>query len=97
MGPKMKPRPKAAPMRPKLFARFSAVETSDAYALATEKLAPDAPPTTRATNINASDGARPSNRKCKPSPSSDQSNTGRRPKRSDKAPSKGAQKNCIKP
>src|ERR1022692_2904665 len=97
MGPKIKPRPKAAPTRPKLFARCSGVETSDAYALATEKLAPAAPPTTRATNIHANDGARPSKRKGTPRPSSDQSSSGRRPKRSDNAPSRGAQKNCIKP
>ena len=57
IGPKMKPRPNAAPINPKLRARPLAEVTSDAYALATEKLAPVIPPITRASSMNHSDGA----------------------------------------
>lgn len=55
----MKPRPKAAPTRPKFWARVSLVEMSAMYALAAVMVAPVKPETTRAANSHHNVGANP--------------------------------------
>ena len=61
-GPKTKPRPKAAPIRPIPFARFSGVVVSAMTAWAVETVAPAMPANIRETNSSGSDPARPKTR-----------------------------------
>src|SRR5471032_23979 len=96
-GPQMKPRPKAAPILPKLLARFSGVDTSDAYADATDMLAEDMPPMTRPMNRQARLGAHAVVKKFRHMPAIEYSSTGRRPTRSLTMPSIGMKMNCIRP
>ena len=58
-GPKMKPRPKAAPTNPMPLARFSGVVESAMNACAVGMFAPAIPARMRAANSIASESARP--------------------------------------
>ena len=60
-GPKMNPRPNAAPMSPMPFARVSGVVVSAMNACAVETLAPAMPARVRARNSVGSDAAKAKN------------------------------------
>ena len=59
-GPKMKPRPKAAPVMPRPRVRFVSSVISLSAACAVERLAPKTPSTNRDRMTNSSDVAKPS-------------------------------------
>ena len=97
-GPSIKPKPKAAPIRPKPLARSSGGVTSAIYAWAVLIFPPVMPSRIRAKNSTASTvpmprgsswSARPNTTYEIPVPARLISSTGRRPNRSDSAPSTG--------
>ncbi len=91
----MKPSPKAAPMSPMPFARFSEVVESAMNAWAVDTVAPEMPAQIRDTNRSGSDPAKPKTRydaADQPSPSR---RIGRRPTRSESRPQSGMKTNCI--
>ena len=94
-GPKMKPRPKAAPTNPMPLARFSGVVESAMNACAVGMFAPAIPARMRAANSIASESARPKARYDTADPSRPARMIGRRPKMSDSRPQTGAKRNCI--
>ena len=59
-GPKMKPKPKAAPVTPRPRVRFVSSVMSLKAACAVERLAPKVPSSRRDRMIHVNDGARPS-------------------------------------
>src|SRR5271165_4104790 len=79
-GPSTKPMPNAAPISPKLAARFSGGVTSDIYAPAVLKLAAQMPDITRPTNSHQTFGASAIRMKSRPRPVHEIRITARRPK-----------------
>src|SRR5580692_11157777 len=79
-GPSTKPMPNAAPISPKLAARFSGGVTSEMYAPAVLKLAAQIPDITRPTNSHQTLGASAMRMKSKPKPVHEIRITARRPK-----------------
>src|SRR5712675_710929 len=79
-GPSTKPMPNAAPISPKLAARFSGGVTSEIYAPAVLKLAAVMPEITRPTSSHQRFGASAMRMKSRPRPAQEMRMTGRRPK-----------------
>ena len=79
-GPSTNPTPNAAPMIPKLAARFSGGVMSEMYAAAVLKLAAVMPDITRPTNSHHRLGARAMRMKSSPKPAQEMRITVRRPK-----------------
>src|SRR5689334_5579106 len=90
-----KPMPNAMPIMPKFWARFSGGVTSATYAFAVLKLAAVMPEMMRPMKSSGSVLTSAIIRKSRPRPRFDSRITGRRPKRSDKAPCTGVKMNCI--
>src|SRR5258708_23718385 len=79
-GPSTNPMPNAAPISPKLAARFSGGVTSEIYAPAVLKLAPRMPEITLPASSHQRVGARAISMKSRPQPAQEMRITGRRPK-----------------
>jgi hypothetical protein len=94
-GPKMKPRPNAAPSTPIPRARFSRVVVSAMNAWAVETVAPATPAKILDAKSSASESASPKRRYEPNEPASPSSRIGRRPSRSDRRPQTGMKTNCI--
>jgi hypothetical protein len=88
-GPKMKPKPKAAPIMPRALARFSRSVTSVMYACEVAMLAEPTPAIARATSSTAMVCALASNRKAMAVINTVPAITGRRPCLSLKLPQNG--------
>ncbi len=91
----MNPSPNAAPNRPNRPARWSGSVTSAIYANDVAKLDAVIPESTRPRNSHPTVGASAMMTWSSPRPRHDTRITGRRPTRSDSAPSTGANRNCI--
>src|SRR6202042_2990606 len=86
-----------APRHQKLLLRVFSDVTGGTYAPATVKAAPEAPPMRRETRRSHNQGEMAVTKKLSPRPKIETRRTARRPKRSLKAPRKGAEKNCASP
>ena len=95
-GPMTKPSPNAAPSSPMSLGRSLGSATSAATARATPTDAPDAPSTTRPTNSQAIEPARPRTRLPIIEPAMVTSNTGRRPTLSETLPQMGENTNWAR-
>src|SRR3989304_7718756 len=94
-GPKMKPRPKAAPTRPMPFARFSGGVMSAITAGAVGIFAPAMPAKMRAAKSSGNDETDANARYDRNDPNRPARMIGRRPMRSESRPQIGAKMNCI--
>jgi len=94
----MKPRPKAAPIRPKLFARCSGGVVSEIAACATAMLPPVKPSSAREKKSSGRlrrMTPRANSTYDRHVPISEKSRTGLRPNRSESSPRIGVATNCI--
>ena len=94
-GPRMKPKPMPAPMRPMPLARSSGAVTSAMYAWATAMFAVETPLQTRATKSMASEPALPSITMPTAEAAMLPSRTVRRPVRSERWPQNGTKSSCA--
>ena len=88
-GPKIKPRPKAAPVSPRPRVRLVSSVMSLSAACAVERLAPNKPSTSRDRITSSSEVAKPSMMKLRQVVTWLMSSRGLRPKRSESAPMAG--------
>ena len=94
-GPRMKPMPNAAPMRPMPLARSSCVVVSAMYACAVPMFPPPAPAITREANSRVRLRENAKRKYPRQLAVRLMRITGRRPMRSESRPHTGAKKNCM--